>query len=66
MKLLVIILIAIFCIASIELVSAQLGGDYQRMNQYFEYMNPGWRLHRLRIRPYVFANPSPMWRVNGK
>ena len=66
MKLIVIFLIAIFCIASIKIVSAQLGGYNERMNRYFEYVNPGWRLHRLRIRPYVFSNSDPMWRIRGK
>jgi hypothetical protein len=70
MKSIVFILFALLFIASITIISARFngggGGDYQRMNHFFEYLNPAWRLHRARLRPFVYSNPDPVWRIQGK
>ena len=66
MRLTTLLLIGLLCFAAIAInnVSAQ-DGRFQQMNLFFEYLNPAWRLHRARLRPFVFSNPDPVWRSQG-
>ena len=57
------VLISIFLITTITIckISCQVGN--QNMELFFEYLRPFWRLHRARLRPFVFVDPAPVWRV---
>ena len=43
MKLGIVLLIALCLFATITIASA----NFERMNHFFEYLNPAWRLHRF-------------------
>jgi hypothetical protein len=59
MKLILIALL--FLTIKICSISSQVGDPEQQ--SFFEYLRPFWRLHRARIRPFVFSDPVPLWRV---
>jgi hypothetical protein len=65
MKLTILLCIAVLCmVVVINNVECGVPGN-QNMRQFFEYLRPAWRNHRARIRPFVNAQPAPMWRVSG-
>ena len=56
-----ILIATLFLTIKICSVSSQVGDAEQQ--SFFEYLRPFWRLHRARIRPFVFVDPAPLWRV---
>lgn len=60
MKLLICLVAFLYIFA--EVAQATQVGD-PRLQLFFEYLRPYWRQHRSRLRPFVYSNPSPLWRV---